>query len=207
MTALNKIVAAFSPPETEQDWNDAREFAMLFAKEVPWLSEVLRHHQQISDAFALIKKVDSRNERKATLSTLSMLIAGNSLAEEIAIYPALSSHCDSAYAKKAYVEKSCAKIQLGRLEEIDFESREFETKLGHLESAIKHHMYQEESLWFIELIENAPLVDHDVIAERYIEEFQRYMKGNPILDTSIQHNFIAATAAASRLPMSIHEPA
>ena len=152
-----------------------------------------------------MKKASSQNERRATFSTLSTLIISNSLAEEIAIYPALSAHCDSSYAKKAYIEKSCAKIQLGRLENIDFGSSEFETKLGHLESAIKHHMYQEESLWFIELIENAPFVDHEAIAKRYNEEFQCYMKGNLILAASIQNNFIAATAAASHLPLSIHE--
>lgn len=79
-------------------------------------------------------------------------------------------------------------MQMGLLERCDPMSQDFEDKLGHLEGAVQHHVYQEESEWFIDLVDNAPDADHRQIAERYDAEFNRYMgaganERSPIADT------------------------
>lgn len=93
------------------------------------------------------------------------------------IYPALSDNGDTGHATMAYTEQAAAKMQMGLLERMDPMSEDFEDKFSHLEGAVKQHVYEEESEWFTDLVDSAPDADHDVIAKRYSEEFNRYMSG------------------------------
>jgi hemerythrin superfamily protein len=177
MSILDKIVAAVTPPETDYERQEARDIARRKAPKARWLAMVLDHHQQIDAAFEQVKQTNSADQRSAALRQLTELLTAHSIAEEGVIYPALSDNGETGHATMAYTEQSAAKMQTGLLEHMDPMSQDFMDKLGHLEGAVKHHVYQEESNWFIDLIDAAPEADHDWISQRYTEEFNRYMQG------------------------------
>lgn len=177
MSILDKIIAAVTPPETEEDRAAARMRAEEVALRAPWLRMVLDHHQQIDTAFAAVWAAGDATRRRTALKELGTLLTGHSMAEEGVIYPALSDAGDTGHATMAYTEQAAAKMQLGLLERMDPMSQDFEDKFGHLEGAVKHHVYEEESSWFLDLVDGAPDADHAMIADRYSEEFNRYMNG------------------------------
>lgn len=177
MSILDKIIAAVTPPESEEDRAEARQRAQEHASRAPWLATVLDHHRQIDAAFAAVKSGTTAADRRAALKHLGELLTAHSMAEEGVIYPALSDNGDTGHATMAYTEQTAAKMQMGLLERMDPMSQDFEDKFGHLEGAVKHHVYQEESNWFIDLVNAAGDADHRMIADRYSEEFDRYMKG------------------------------
>ncbi len=178
MSILDRIVAAVTPPESEEDRMEARKKAESYAERATWLAMVLDHHRQIEAAFDAVKAGGTADERRASLKKLGEILTGHSLAEEGVIYPALSDAGDTGHATMAYTEQAAAKMQLGLLERMDPMSKDFEDKLGHLEGAVSHHVYEEENEWFIDLVDAAPAADHAMIAERYSEEFNRYMSGS-----------------------------
>jgi hemerythrin superfamily protein len=177
MSILDKMIAAFTPPESQEDRVEAHSRAQQFVSQAPWLADVLHHHGQIYAAFDAVKSGTSSDQRRSELKQLAVLLTAHSVAEEAVIYPALSDNGDNGHATMAYTEQSAAKMQIGLLERMDPMSQDFDDKLGHLEGAVKHHIYQEEGTWFIDLVESAPDADHRRIAERYSEEFNRYMSG------------------------------
>lgn len=177
MSILDKMIAAVTPPESQEDRVEAHSRAQQFISQAPWLADVLQHHEQIDAAFAAVKSGSSADQRRSELKKLGTLLTAHSIAEEAVIYPALSDNGDNGHATMAYTEQSAAKMQLGLLERMDPISQDFDDKLGHLEGAVKHHVYQEEGSWFIDLVESAPDADHQMIAKRYAEEFNRYMSG------------------------------
>jgi hemerythrin superfamily protein len=177
MSILDKIVAAVTPPETDYERQEARDIARRKADKAPWLRMVLDHHEQIDGAFEQVKASSSPGQRLVALRQLTELLTAHSIAEEGVIYPALSDNGETGHATMAYTEQSAAKMQIGLLAHMDPMSQDFMDKFGHLEGAVKHHVYQEESKWFIDLIDDAPQADHDWISERYAEEFNRYMHG------------------------------
>lgn len=144
---------------------------------------VLDHHRQIDGAFAAVKTANSATDRRVRLRELGALLTGHSIAEEGVIYPALSDNGDTGHATMAYTEQAAAKMQIGLLERMDPMSEDFAHKLGHLEGAVKHHVYEVEGEWFIELVDNAPDADHAMIAKRYSEEFARYTSDGAGADT------------------------
>lgn len=184
MAILDKVIAALTPPESEEDRANARSRAETYAQRAPWLAMVLDHHRQIDGAFAAVKTATSATSRRARLKELGALLTGHSIAEEAVIYPALSDNGDTGHATMAYTEQAAAKMQLGLLERMDPMSEDFEDKLGHLEGAVKHHVYEEEGQWFIDLVDTASDADHAMIANRYSEEFTRYMSGGTGADTA-----------------------
>lgn len=177
MSILDKIVAAVTPPETDYERQEARDIARRKADKAPWLRMVLDHHEQIDGAFEQVKASSSAGQRLVALRQLTELLTAHSIAEEGVIYPALSDNGEKGHATMAYTEQSAAKMQIGLLAHMDPMGQDFMDKFGHLEGAVKHHVYQEESKWFIDLINDAPEADNDWISERYAEEFNRYMHG------------------------------
>jgi hemerythrin superfamily protein len=177
MSILDKIIAAVTPPESDEDRAEARRRAQQYSARAPWLTMVLDHHRQIDAVFAEVKSADNVVSRRAALKELCALLTAHSLAEEGVIYPALSDNGENGHATMAYTEQAAAKMQLGLLDRMDLMSQDFEDKLEHLEGAVKHHVYQEEGNWFIDLVDAAPDVDHQMIAVRYSEEYNRYMRG------------------------------
>jgi len=55
MSILDKVVAAVTPPETDEQRAEARAKARSAATDADWLSLVLDHHMQIEAAFARVK--------------------------------------------------------------------------------------------------------------------------------------------------------
>ena len=43
-----------------------------------------------------------------------------------------------------------------------------------LRGAVRHHMYEEEAIWFPQLKKRSPAADQSMITSRFQEEFQRY---------------------------------
>ena len=66
-------------------------------------------------------------------------------------------------------------MQLAALETIDPMGQDYLDKLGHLEGAVMHHVFEEENEWFLELQTRATTPENERITARFQEEFDRYM--------------------------------
>jgi hypothetical protein len=64
---------------------------------------------------------------------------------------------------------------MGLLEGLPPMSQEYLDKLEHIRGAVAHHVYEEESTWFIELKQKLPGSDQAKLSQRYSEEFDRYV--------------------------------
>jgi hypothetical protein len=62
MSIIDKVVAAVTPPESEESRKEARAKAQRAASPGDWLSLVLAHHRQIESAFAQVKAEDPRRD-------------------------------------------------------------------------------------------------------------------------------------------------
>jgi hypothetical protein len=175
MSIIDKVVAAVTPPESEETRLKARAKARASAGNGDWLAMVLDHHEHIEAAFAAVKCAKDPASRIGRLKKLSTLLTGHSIAEEAALYPALAKVDEKGHAVKAYTEQSAAKLQMGLLEDLPPMSQEFLDKLGHIEGAVAHHVYEEESTWFLELKSKTLTADQVKLTHRYQEHFARYM--------------------------------
>jgi hypothetical protein len=175
MGLFDKIVGAVTPPESEEKRKEAHEKARALAEPGDWLSVILDHHEAIESAFARVKAADGADERKRALKGLGILLTGHSMAEETAVYPAVADADSKLSAETAYMEQVAAKMQIAKLELLDPMSQAFLDKLGHLEGAVLHHVYKEESDWFPDLKRKADLSLQAHVKQRYLEEYDRYM--------------------------------
>lgn len=174
MSILDRVVAAVTPPESEEARAMARKKARGLAGDNDWLAQVLHHHEQIESAFAQVRNAgDSRAQRKAE-KELALILTAHSIAEEAVLYPALVKADEKGDSTKAYTEQSAAKIQMSLLEELEPMSQDYLEKLEHLRGAVAHHVYEEEGTWFPELIEKVPSGTQTKLTYRYKEEFDRY---------------------------------
>jgi hypothetical protein len=177
MSFLDKIVAAVTPPESDETRLEAR--ARTRAEVVPgsWFSVVLDHHEQIEAAFAAVKAAGESESRRAAQKQLAVVLTGHANAEETVLYPALAEAGHKTHAGMAYEEQAMTKIQLALLETLEPMSQEYIDKLEHIRGAVTHHMYQEESDWFRELQSDAPIAGQAHLAVRFQEEMDRYVGG------------------------------
>jgi hypothetical protein len=186
MSVLDKVVAAVTPPESEEARKEAREKARAAARPGDWLSMVLEHHLQIEHAFADVKAANTATARRAAAKTLAVILTGHSNAEESVLYPALVAADEKSHATMAYTEQAAAKIQMGLLERLEPMSQDYLDKLEHIRGAVAHHVYEEEGTWFIDLKERVPAKEQRELAQRYAEEFERYV-GEDSPDTESRH--------------------
>jgi hypothetical protein len=191
MSILDKVVAAVTPPESDEQRAEARARARAAAMDGDWLSLVLDHHQQIESAFAAVKAATDAKGRVDAQRRLALLLTGHSIAEEAVIYPAMVKANEQAHSTKAYSEQSAAKVQMGLLEDLDPMSREYSEKLEHIRGAVAHHVYEEEGSWFVDLKTKLPPADQTKMTFRYQEEFSRYTRDS---DDSAPHPFTSAHA-------------
>jgi hypothetical protein len=175
MSAFDKFVAAVTPPETEEQRAEARSRARAAAEPGDWLSMILDHHEEIEQAFAAVKQAPDAQSRREAEEELGILLTGHAIAEEAVIYPGVAHGGEKGAATMAYTEQAAAKMQLAALAYLDPMSEDYLDKLGHLEGAVAHHVFEEESKWFLELKEKAPADEQDRLTSRYEEEFERYM--------------------------------
>lgn len=177
MSIVDKVVAAITPPESEQARVEARVKARAAAVPGGWLEAVLDHHQQIEAAFAKVEAANSAGARRLAQEELAGILTGHSLAEETVLYPAMATRDQKAHSEMAYVEQSAAKVQLAALEELDPMGQDYLDKLGHVRGAVLHHIYQEEGTWFPALLEEGDAVLQTRLTSRYHEEFSKYDTG------------------------------
>ena len=179
MSILDKTIAAITPPVSEEKRQEAHEKARASAQPGDWLSQILDHHEEIDQAFADTKAATTADARRAAQKRLGVLLNGHAMAEEAVIYPALAQDGKQGDANTAYTEQAAAKMQLAALETLDPLSEDYFDKLGHLEGAVKTHVYQEESDWFQYLKAFAPAEAQANATARYKEEYGRYVEGGP----------------------------
>lgn len=177
MSIIDKVVAAVTPPESEEARQQARRDAEAVARPGDWLSQILEHHRAIEAAFATLKAATDPATRRAAQKELALLLTGHSIAEEAAVYPALAAEHQVAHAELAYQEQSAAKMEMGLLERLDPMSQDYLDKVGHIEGAVAHHVYSEEGTWFRKFAETASPDQQALITKRYAEEYARYMGG------------------------------
>jgi Hemerythrin HHE cation binding domain len=183
MSIIDKVVAAITPPES----NDARVKARANARSVAlpgdWLSSVLDHHLQIEALFAKVESANAPAARLEALDELATLLTGHSIAEEAALYPALAKADEKSHATMAYTEQSAAKLEMGLLQDLSPMSQDFSDKLAHIKGAVQHHVYEEEGNWFLDLKAKLTDAEQDKLTERYEEQFARYMGDDVSLES------------------------
>jgi hypothetical protein len=175
MSIVDKVIAAVTPPESEEARMEARLNAQAAAVPGGWLSAVLGHHIAIEAAFAAVKAASTAPLKRAAQKELQILLNGHSVAEEAVLYPALALNDEKGHAEMGYLEQSMVKVQLFALESIDPLSQDYSDKLEHIRGAVAHHVYQEESTWFLELQDKTDADTASRLAARYLEEFKQYV--------------------------------
>jgi hypothetical protein len=179
MSILDKAIAAVTPPVSDEKRAEAHAKARAAAEPGDWLSQILDHHEEIDAAFAAVKSASTAEARRKAEKTLGTLLTGHAMAEEAVIYPALAQAGKQGHANTAYTEQAAAKMQMAALEVMDPMSEDYLDKLGHLEGAVKTHVYQEESDWFVDMKKAAPVEAQARATARYAEEYGRYIEGGP----------------------------
>src|SRR4051812_30468085 len=176
MSIIDKVVAAVTPPESEEARRNARAKALAAAGDGDWLSLVLEHHMQIETAFSDVKMAPDAQSRLAAQKQLAVILTGHSNAEEAVIYPALVRFGHKSHGMMGYTEQAGAQANLGELEDMDPLSSESLEKLEHVSGAVRHHMYEEENDRFLDL-KDLSAADQSRLTYRFKEEFDRYMQG------------------------------
>jgi len=185
MSIVDKVMAAVTPPESDEERRAARAMAQSAAAPGGWLSMVLEHHRHIEAAFGAVRMAESASARQAAQKKLAVILTGHSNAEEAVLYPALANADEKTHATKAYTEQAAAKMQMGLLETLPPMTQEYLDKLEHIRGAVAHHVYEEESEWFIELTQKVPAAEQMRLAARYREEFTRYV-GNEVYNEQVR---------------------
>jgi len=176
MSIFDKVVAAVTPPESEQARAEARAKAQSAATAGVWLSLVLEQHRQIEAAFAAVKAARDAASRTSAQKRLAILLTGHSNAEESVLYPALAAEADAkGHATMAYTQQAGAKVEMAELENLAPMSQDYMDKLEHIRGAVVHHVYEEEGTWFLEIKEKLSAETQTKLTQRFKEEFSRYI--------------------------------
>jgi hemerythrin superfamily protein len=175
MSFLDKVVAAVTPPESDETRMDARRQARERAIVGGWFAAVIDQHEAIEQCFESARSSQGAAGRLEGAKRLAVLLTGHSNAEEAVLYPEMADTGHKSHASLAYEEQAMAKVQLALLEKIDPMSQDFLDKLEHIRGAVTHHMYQEESDWFPELQEQVPTAHQAHLTQRFTEEVNRYV--------------------------------
>ena len=179
MSLLDTAIAALTPLESADSRMQARAAARHAATDGGWLAMVLDHHEQIEAAFDAVKNATTATARSAAQKQLALILTGHSIAEESVLYPAMALIADEmGDSGTAYTQQSTAKVEMAALDDLDPMSRDYEEKLEHTRLAVAHHVYEEESEWFLDLQQKASPQAKSKLTRRYQEEFNRYV-GTP----------------------------
>ncbi|MET0292928.1 MAG: hemerythrin domain-containing protein [Steroidobacteraceae bacterium] len=174
MSVVDKVLAAVTPVEGVRERAIARERARASASPGDWLSLALEHHVQIDSAFSAIHYTTDAGSRQAALRDLSALLTAHAIAEENVLYPALARANARGHAELAYEEQAEVKLELALLDLLAPMGQEFLDRLEQIRESVSHHMFEEESKWFLEIKERLTLPDQDMLGARYLDEFERY---------------------------------
>jgi hypothetical protein len=175
MSMIDKLLAAITPSKSDQERSEARRKASAATYPGDWLAMVLDHHVQIEEAFAAVKAAQAAALRLAAHKRLAVMLIGHSDAEESVLYPALARADEKGHAAAAYAEQADTKMEMAELETLPPMSRAYMEALEHIRVIVAHHMYEEESSWFLELKQKTTAPDQVKLSRRYQEEFDRYV--------------------------------
>jgi hypothetical protein len=175
MSVLDKLVAAVTPMESDEERARAHRDAQDLAASNPWLDRALRHHEQIGAAFERARHASTEADASMAVKQLAEVLIAHSVAEEVVLYPTLVMEGHKAHATIAYEEQTLAKVQMAELERLAPLSQEWRDKLEHIRGAVMHHIYEEESTWFPEIAREVSETDRVMLDQRFAEEFNRYM--------------------------------
>lgn len=174
MSLLDKVAASVTPLASDETRAEAHAAARSLSSGNDWLGHVLDHHEQIDVLFVQARAASGIADRTASLKQLALILTGHSIAEEAVLYPALVQADYEGKATLAYTQQSTAKTEMFLLEGLDPESEEWNDKLDHIISAVRQHVFEEESSWFPKLVESEA-VDQSTLSSKYDEQFERYV--------------------------------
>jgi hemerythrin superfamily protein len=196
MSFLDRIAAAVAPAATDEQRAEARRKAEQLSSSESWLALILQQHKQIESLVNEGLSAQGAESRVQAVRDLERILTGHSMAEEAVLYPEISEHSSKTQAGMAYEEHAMTKVQLAKLEKIDPMSSDWREKLVHIQSALQQHMYQEEGSWLPDLAEKSPAAEKTRMAQRFVEEFERYCGTG-----SAQHG-AGAASPTMRMPIS-----
>ncbi|WP_324262501.1 hemerythrin domain-containing protein [Altererythrobacter sp. H2] len=174
MSFLDRIAAAVTPAASDEQRAEARRNVERLAAGEPWLRAVVDQHKQIEAAFNEARQASGPGAVRA-VEQLSTLLTGHATAEEAVLYPDVAEFSGKTHAGMAYEEHAMTKIQLAKLKQLDPGSEEWREKLEHIEGAVQQHVYQEESEWLPDLVDNLPRERKAFLTQQYEQEYSRYM--------------------------------
>jgi hypothetical protein len=134
------VIAAVTPPESEESRKEARAKARAAATSGDWLSLILTHHEWIEAAFAAVKAATTTAARVAAQKKLGIILTGHSNAGESVIHPALTKPDEKGHATIAYTEQAAAKTQMALFESLAPMTQDYLDKLEHIRGAVAHHV-------------------------------------------------------------------
>ncbi len=175
MSVLDKLVAAVTPPESAEARAEANAKAWAAAEPGDFLTTALEHHKLLLAAFAAAKAAPDATSRTTAQKHLGIVLVGHAGAEETVLYPALADAGEAGHANIAYGEQVAVKLQMAALEALEPMSQDWMDKIEHIEGAVRHHMFEEEGNWFLEL--KAKGKNPERTALRFKEEYERYVDG------------------------------
>ncbi|HTV78328.1 MAG TPA: hemerythrin domain-containing protein [Steroidobacteraceae bacterium] len=184
MSGIKTILDAVMPQENAASHREARTRARAAAHAGGWLSLILDHHQHIESAFAITTSATTVAEQRQAQKRLALLLTAHANAEESAIYPAMSRSARPHDATTAYAEQATLKLEMAALELLEPLSEAYLQRLDIIRDSVAHHVYEEESQWFLALKENLTPDDEQRIGLRYAEEFSRYLGRDAALATA-----------------------
>ena len=115
MSFFDKIVAAMTPPESEETRLEARAHARDVAAPGDWLSQILDHHERIERAFADVKSAADAVAQRAAQKDLAVILTGHSNAEEAVIYPALADAGEALDVREEHRDVTELPVRQGRV--------------------------------------------------------------------------------------------
>ena len=174
MSLLDKVIAKVTPEPTDEEAAAARQQLRASGSSIAWIGMVCDHHDKVDEAFTAVRGATSPEEQRAAQKRLATLLTGHSLAEEAVLYPAMALHDQTGHSTAAYTQQSAAKVQIAALDELQPLSTDYMDKLHHLQAAVVHHVYEEESKWYPELRDTGDAMFHAKLSQRYNEETARY---------------------------------
>lgn len=173
MSIFDKIAATVMPPESDEQRTEARRKADAMVQGGDdWLGQALDHHRQIESLFRQARSASDGSSRKAACKQLGTILTAHANAEETVLYPMLAED-HKGHAAMAYQEQAMVKIEMHKLEMLEPMSQEWLDKIDHIQGAVTHHMYEEESGWFGEVREAMRSYDETMHSSRFREEFEK----------------------------------
>lgn len=179
MSFLDRIIAAVTPPESDETRMEARARARVGAVKGGWLQAVIDQHDEIETAFAEVARAPDATAQRRAEDRLVSLLNAHSAAEESVLYPEMADSGHKTHASMAYEEQAMTKVQLALLQKLEPLTKDYLDKLEHIRGAVTHHMYQEESSWLLDLQQEVPEARQEVLAMKFRNEVGRYL-GEPV---------------------------